>query len=253
MRVIRAELNRAFSAKSFWLVCGIMLALPLYEGGNFIYYRRTGAIVTSWWTIYLRVIEAPLFFSPILVMFTYAVSYRRERDCGYSQLMMLRSTGKAYLGAKALAVASTAFMAVLLPFLCWMPVCRLLGVADPAYDRDRHNIYFALSFYDQNPGLYCVAYTLYVAVVGAVFAIFGLGLSSVVKNKYLALFLPFGYCVFSGIVLSPSLEAFRLLKLQSYHFTDRCPLGYWTAPLYMTALTAAGLGMFVSGDRLRSP
>lgn len=251
--MIRTELKRVFCSKSFWWACVITLALLAYGSRYDIYSRRMG-VPTAWWQIYLRdSMMGPLsLFYPTVVMIPYVLSYRRERDSGYMQLILLKTTRKTYLWSKVLAVAVSAFMTMLLTTLCWIPVCRLIGVADPAYDNDRHNIFFALSLYDQHPGLYCVMYAVHAAVLGAVFAILGLGLSAVIKNRYLAVLLPFCYCIFSSSILSAligsSFAALDLLPLQLYHSTKYYPLGYWTAPIYEVILTVTGLVLFFGGD-----
>lgn len=257
--MIKAEMKRAFCSKPFWVACVITLAMLAFGSSDCLYISPATEFTRphAWWSIYLYAVflgmktMLPVFY-PIVVMIPYVLSYRRDRDSGYQQLMLLKTKRPAYLRAKVLAVASSAFAAILLPGICWIPVCRLLGVTDPSYDLDRHSINFALSLYDQHPGWYLVMYAVHAAILGAVFAIFGLGLSAVVKNRYLALLLPFCYCIFSSSVLdslvSKSFAALDLLPLQMYYYTEAYPLGFWTVPIYEVVLTAVGLALFWGGD-----
>ncbi len=254
--MVKTELKRAFISKSFLLACGIAFAMLAIGGLEYINYalHPSKGIVRVWWQIY---IESLFFgmtsllggFYTIIVMIPYVLSYRRERDSGYRQLILLKSSRRAYLGAKMLAVAASAFASMLLSNLCWMLVCRfVLGETDPMYDRFRHIIDFALPLYDNYPGWYMVMYAVHASVLGAIFAIAGLGLSAVIKNRYLALFLPFCYCIFSSSVLSSidnSFAAFDLLSIQLCQFGA---LGYWGIPIYETVLLAVGLGLFLGGD-----
>lgn len=200
----------------------------------------------------------PLFY-PILVMIPYVLSYRRDRDSGYRQLILLKTSRKAYLGARAAAVFSSAFMAILLPALSWIPVCRLIGDTDWDYARKyyAHNILFAPSFYEGHVVLYCVMYAFHAALLGAVFALLGLGLSAVIKNRYLALLLPFCYAIFLSSILTSlfketiigkSFEAMNLMPLQTYCYREVYPLGYWTVPVYEAVLVAIGLALYWGGD-----
>lgn len=257
--MVRTELKRAFCSKTFWAACAITLAMLAFGSSDCLYTSSAAEFTRphTWWSIYLNAVflgmktMLPVFY-PIVVMIPYVLSYRRDRDSGYQQLILFKTTRRAYLGAKLLAVASSAFVSILLPGICWIPICRLLGVTDSSYDLDRHEIHFALSLYDQHPGLYLAMYAVHAAILGAVFAIFGLGLSAVIKNRYLALLLPFCYCIFSSSVLSSlfskGFAALDLLPLQMYYYTEAYPLGFWTVPIYEAILTAIGLALFWGGD-----
>lgn len=217
-----------------------------------------------WWIFYFHGFflgmktALPVFYY-IVVMIPYVLSYRRDRDSGYRQLILLKTTRKAYLGAKALAVGASAFAAVLLPCLAWIPACRLLGDTDWDYALEYygHNIHFMPAFYKEHVVLYCVMYAFHAAMLGAAFAIFGLGLSAVVKNRYLALLLPFCYAIFSSTILTTlfkntfighSFEAMKLMPLQTLCYTEVYPLGYRTVPVYEAALVAIGLVLYLGGD-----
>jgi len=218
----------------------------------------------QWWIYYFHCFflgmrtYLPVLY-PIVVMIPFGLSYRRDRDSGYRQLILLKSSRGAYLRAKALAVGASAYMAILLPSLVWLPVCRLLGDTDWAYAREHygHNILFAHSFYEEHVVLYCMMYAFHAALLGAVFALFGLGLSAVVKNRYLAVLLSFCYAIFSASVLTDLLEdtfvgksfnVMNLVPLQTYYFREAYPLGYWTVPVYEAALVTVGLALYLGGD-----
>lgn len=255
--MIKTEIKRAFCSKTFWVTCVITLLMLAFGSSDCFNFAVDFTRPHTWWTIYLNAIflgmktMLPVFY-PIVVMIPYVLSYRRDLDSGYQKLIILKSTRAAYLRAKILAVTSSAFMSILLPCLFWIPVCRIMGVTNPAYDLNRHEIHFALSLYDQHPGWYLVMYAIHASILGAVFALFGLGLSAVVKNRYLAVLLPFCYCIFSSSILSSlinkGLAALDLLPLQMYYYTDVYPLGFWTIPVYEAILTAVALILFWGGD-----
>ena len=95
-------------------------------------------------------------------------------------------------------------------------------------------------------------YAVHAAILGTVFALFGLGMSAVVKNRYIAALLPFCYCIFSSSILSSlinkSLAALDLLPLQMYYYTEVYPMGFWTIPIYEALLAVVGLLLFWGGD-----
>lgn len=254
--MLKTEFRRAFSSKLLWWTCGITFVMLAVSGWDYIVYRIENSLLTAWWQIYIISLPFGMLsvFYPIVVMIPYALSYRGERDSGCRQLILLKTSRRAYLGSKILAVSGSAFTAMFLPAFVWIPVCRfVLGVTNPAYDRLKASaVHFALPLYDNHPVLYAVMYALHISVLGAVFAILGLGLSAVIKNRYAAILSPFCYCFFSSSILSSginhSLAALDLLPLQPYYYTDARPLGYWTIPIYEIVLLVVGLALFIGGD-----
>lgn len=252
--MVRTELRRAFCSKAFLLACGIAFAMLAIGGWDYIIYKIYDLLRTSWLPIYLGSLAFGMtcllgLFYPIVVMIPYALSYRRERDSGYRQLLLLKTSKKVYLRAKLLAVAGSAFVSMLLPNLCWILVCRfVLGDTDPKYDNFRHMITFGLPLYDNYPGWFAVMYAVHISILGAIFAIVGLGLSAVIKNRYLALLLPFCYCIFSSSILLAVDHSFAALDLLTIQLCRFGTLGYCVIPIYEAALLALGLALFLGGD-----
>lgn len=153
---------------------------------------------------------------PITVMFPFVLSYRKERDSG--------------------------FLSLFLPMAGWLLFCRfILGSG-----RVVNPIDFMPEFAGDFPFLYGMMYAVNAGVLGAVFAVWGLGLSAVVRNRYLALLIPVCYCVFTGVAAPRAWEAFKLIDPVAY----RNPaLGCWGIPLYELALLLTGCLLFIGGDR----
>lgn len=251
--MLKTEFRRAFYSKSFLLAWGIALVMLAIGGVDYIFVTVSLDSLDPWLDKYLISLVFGMtcvlgLFYPIVAMIPYGLCYRRERDSGYRQLILLKTTKKAYLRAKILAVSCSAFVSMLVPNLCWILVCRfMLGKGDPKYSF-RYMIHFALPLYDNHPFWFAIMYAVHAAVLGAVFAVLGLGVSAVVRNRYLALLLPFAFCVFSSSVLASynrGFAAFDLLYIQLYEYR---PLGYWIIPIYETALLTVGLVLFLGGD-----
>ncbi|MCM1187192.1 MAG: hypothetical protein NC251_11425 [Lachnoclostridium sp.] len=263
--MVRTEMKRAFGSKAFRATCIVTLIMLAFASSDYLPPPHSNIkLPEPWWIFYFHCFflgmktALPVFY-PIVVMIPYVLSYRQDRDSGYRKLILLKTSRKAYLGAKALAVWASAFAAILLPSLAWIPACRLIGDTDWDYALEyyAHNINFLPDFYREHVVLYCVMYAFHAAILGAVFALLGLGISAVVKNKYLALFLPFCYAIFSSSILTSlfrdtfigkSFEVMNLMPLQTYCYTDVYPLGYWTVPVYEAALAAVGLILYLGGD-----
>lgn len=258
--MLKTELKRAFTSKPFGATMAITFVM-LVTGSSEYFLPMPGQTIFiphAWWTIYIAAFYCSQraiisLFYPIIAVIPYVISYRKERDSGYRQLLVIKSNGGKYLAAKFFAVAGSTFTSFLIPAIAWIPCCKLLGVTDPAYDSIAHMVHFAKGVYERHPEIYAVAYAFYFAILGTVFAVLALGLSAIIRNRYLPLILPFAFCVFSSSILDaligPYMAAFDLLTFQGYYFTEQNPLGYWTAPVYIGILLAVGVVLFIIGDR----
>lgn len=178
---------------------------------------------------------------PITVMFPFVLTYRKERDSGFQRLMVLKSSRGQYRMAKILAVACSGFLSLFLPMTGWLLFCKFILGSGRVVNPIRFMPEFAGNF----PFLYGMMYALNAGVLGAVFAVWGLGLSAVVRNRYLALLIPVCYCVFTGVAASGSWQAFKLIVPNAYH---NPVLGCWGIPLYELAVFAVGCVLFIGGD-----
>ena len=254
--MIRTELKRVFQSWILWAACVIVLFCFVYAADSeFQHLANIGYLAEGIWQekfVELTGLgdgELAGLLCPILVMLPYALSYRKERDSGYRQLMVLKSSPGAYRRAKLLATGVSGAAIMCLAYLCWMPVCFLLGtkVRDPYGEVIRNLAPVLRPMFENYPTLYVVLFLINGALVSAIHALLGLGVSAVVRNKYLAVLFPFGYCLFSGIVLehiSHQLEAFWLINLG---FGPRWSIGGHIG--YLLALFALGIGLFIGGDR----
>ena len=253
--MIRTELRRVFKTWIFWGACVIVLFCFVYAADfEFQYLANFGNPNEGIWQEKFVELtgsgagELAGLLCPILVMLPYALSYRKERDSGYRQLMVLKSSPGAYRRAKLLATGVSGAAVMCLAYLCWMPVCFLLGtdIRDPYGYVIRLMASVLRPMFENYPTLYVVLYLINVALVGAMHALLGLGVSAVVRNKYLAVLFPFGYCLFSGIVLnhiSYQLAAFYLILLGfGFNWNIGGHIGY------LLLLFALGIGLFIGGD-----
>lgn len=190
-----------------------------------------------------------VFFCPLVVVIPYVLSYRKERDSGYRQLMVLKVSASAYRRAKLLAVAASGAATVCLPFLCWIVVCFFLGTGstDPFGNNVLNQINDSWRpLLESRQTLLVFLYLVNASLVGAVFALLGLGVSAVIRSRYLAVLFPFGFCIFSAAVLvsyDRGLNAF-LLSILGMRVSDH-HVHIW----YLLLLLLLGIGLFIGGDR----
>lgn len=237
MEIKRALLSRAFAATT---VFGLLMMM---EGRL----DQTGGRIFNDSDLYLGKFLNSFAFTPLIilwpitVMFPYVLSYRKERDSGFQKLMVLKTSREQYRKAKIAAVACSGFLSLFLPMAGWLLFCKfILGSGEVV-----NPIHFLLEFAGSSPFLYGMMYSVNAGLLGAVFAVWGLGLSAVLRNRYLALLIPVCYCVFTGVAAPRAWEAFKLIDPAVY---SNPVLGGWGIPVYELALLAIGCFLFIGGD-----
>lgn len=248
--MVKTELKRAISTKSFLAACGIAFIMLMMGGYQYVEDFLSGYTASSIWVDkYTHSLDFSILsgFVPIVAVIPFVLSYRKEHDSGFRQLMILKGTRRAYVRAKLLAVACSGFLSMFLSNLCWLLVCHICfgtgEIINPRTD-------LFLEVFERSPFGYGMIYVLNVGLVGAVFALLALGLTAVIRNRYLAVLLPFCYGVFSAAILSRYWEALNAIWLVSIELPRDRSYGYGTMLLYDLVLAVIGCVLFVGGDRI---
>jgi len=214
-RILSEELERAFRNPRFLIIAA--LALACYVIGN---YRSPMPTFSP---------DAPLhpvnrlmlnlqygefaFLAALLATLPFADSFLTDRDQGFLRLVALRTPYHRYRAAKIIAVALAGGAGLLLSLL----IIFLAGLSAPT-DWDA-TVYSATStlnngvpwgpfggLYTQNP-LYYLLYLLASAFgFGAVYALLGLAVSTVVSNRYVVLAAPLVFVQVLGFLEARSLR-----------------------------------------------
>ena len=178
---------------------------------------------------------------PVTVMLPFVLSYRRERDGGFERLMVLKASRGLYRWAKIAASAVSGFLSLFLPMAGWLLFCKFIlgsgSVVNP--------LRFMPELAAECPFLYGMMYAVNAGAVGAAFAVWGLGLSAVIHNRYLALLIPICYCIFTGVAAPNGWQAFKLIDPAAYY---NPVIGRWGILAYDLALFATGCVLFTGGD-----
>lgn len=253
--MIKMELKRAIFSKAFLAACSIAFIMLMIGAVEDIFdYLGRYISPGTWLEKYLGSLAygttslLALFFS-IVAIIPYVLVYRRERDSGFLQLMILKSTRNTYVSAKLLAVACSGFLSMFLPNLCWLFLCRFwLGTGSTKYPVLNGFVYVN-ALYEQQPFLCGLTYVLNAGIVGATFALLALGLTTVIRNRYLAILLPFCYSIFSAAILNSRWRILNALRLLPIELPQSKSFGYGSLLLYDLVLAVIGCVLFVGGDR----
>lgn len=251
--MIIREMKRALFSKSFIAACMAGLAMLVLGGWDYVAGYFHGLVLPGTYTEKFLIsygygtmsLMAVLF--PIQALLPYAMSYRKETDSGFCYLLILKSTRRQYYLGKLAGVACSAFLAFVIPCFLWYLVCCFVLKTGSTEFSIIYGIDFAKDLFKTSPFAYGMIYVGNAGIQGMVFAILGLGLSAVIRNRYLAALLPFCFCMFSASVLDSydrGLNALSLFVPGQYRSEA---VGYWGILLYDAVLLCLGAGLFFKG------
>lgn len=182
---------------------------------------------------------------PLLAVIPAGTGYRSDRQEGYYGLVCRKMPTWRYCRIKMINGILGGALVLGIPNLLYYIVCIAVHPGFSALN-SHVPINFMPGLYESAPLLYGGILVLNSAVCGSVFSLLGLGISAWVPNKYVAAFIPFAYCIFSGIVLdqfSRRLNAVMLFDLNTHSWSDNI----WAVVVYDIVLLAAGAVLFLTG------
>lgn len=220
-RIMSEELARAFRNPRFLIVAA--LALACFVIGN---YRLLGGLGLLQGAASSDELLHPVnrmmlnltygefaFLAALLATLPFADSFLTDRDQGFLRLIIQRTPYRRYLAAKIIAVALAGGVSLLLGVL----VIFLAGLSTPTD-------WGAMDFYSTNYSkpdapygpfgwlytLHPLSYLLYLLAsafgFGAVYALLGLAVSTVISNRYVVLAAPLVFVQVFGFLESRSLR-----------------------------------------------
>lgn len=207
--MLREEILRALKNKSF-LLSMILALFSLVEGfANYMgpahlrepsyvsrlppfYYNAYDAVIWArWFSIFGLV-------APLIAVLPFSDSLGQDRASGFLRFILSRSSYRLYFVSKFIATAIAGGLAVSLPVLL------LFGLANVVLERGINLDKYASklttapemlgpfgTLYHFAPDLYILSLVALGFVFGAVYALFGLSISAISNNRYIALATPF--------------------------------------------------------------
>lgn len=141
-------------------------------------------------------------FFPVLATVPFATSYVSDQKSGYFSSQRLRKHNKCYFIEKLWKSALTGSLSLAVPvaffsIYLWMNNPCSASLYDESGDTVTS---FMAHFAEKDPKLYMALIVLLTAIAGASMAVFALGISTMVKNEFLTLLIPFGICILSAIL-----------------------------------------------------
>lgn len=181
---------------------------------------------------------------PILACLPYSHSYITEYKSGYNNYLFSKMKSNQYIKIKLIITGVVGGFVIAAPTLLFFFICLIRKGTVLTSDSGNIIIFFK-RLYFTNPVLYILMLILNSFLCGSIFAILGLGISTWIKSKYAAIFIPFCFYIFSGIVLAPinrNLNAITLFCVNQYAKVYEV-----NVLMYDFLLLLIGIGLFYTG------
>ncbi|MGE7918066.1 hypothetical protein ACQKM9_03835 [Viridibacillus sp. NPDC093762] len=185
---------------------------------------------------------------PIVACIPFASSYRTDIQTGFHNYVQLRMKKRQYMSIRLAVNALVGGVAIAIgPFIsfCFLILVKLLFNVPMLRAEERlEPVMFFNSIGVSSPILMILIIIVIMFCCGAIFATLGLGVSTIIQNKYISIFVPFIYLIISATVLAkihPSLNAMALYDV------DLMNGSIGQTFLYGTLLGLFGITIFLIG------
>lgn len=243
---LKEELRRVFT--SFNTKISLILCFLCLLIGGFDMLRLDPEIIDFADTFtYAQTSGTSAFISlafPILCCLPYSHSYVTEYKTGFINYLLSKMKKNQYIKIKLIITGFMGGTVIAVPTLLFFFICLIRKGTQLTSDSGNIIIFFK-SIYFSNPVLYILILILNSFLCGTIFAILGLGISTWIQNKYAAIFLPFCFYIFSGIVLGSvnrNLNAITLFCVNQYNKVNEINIF-----IYDLILLIIGVGLFYTG------
>lgn len=206
--IFREEFARAFRNNRFLVVFFLALACfgyGYYDASRFFPGLETSnaaALADNAYELWLFVHYRSFFvyLAPIAAALPFTDSLWVDRNQGFLRFILARASYRSYLAAKSLANLLAGAFAVAGPLLILYLFTSLIASREVPVEslmfttwgaQDGSPLSILASLYPGQPDLYILALVSLAFCFGAVYATFGLAISSLINNRYVILFAPF--------------------------------------------------------------
>jgi len=189
---------------------------------------------------------------PIIACIPFANSYRTDMQTGFNNYVQLRMKKSQYMITRLAVNALVGGVVITIgPFIAFsflLLVKLLFGVPMLIVGERLEPVLFFHSIGVSSPIMMILIIFVILFCCGTIFATLGLGISAIIQNKYIAIFVPFIYLIISATVLArihPSLNAMALYDV------DLLNRSIGQTFVYGTVLVLTGIAMFLIGGAAR--
>jgi len=186
---------------------------------------------------------------PIIACMPFANSYRTDIQTGFHHYTQYRMKKSRYMTIRLAVNALTGGIVVaigpMIAFTFLMVLKLLLNVPMLRPEQRLEPVLFFQSIGVNSPILMMMLMIGIMFCCGMIFTTLGLGISAVIQNHYIALFIPFIYLIVSVTVLAKIHPALNAMALFDVDIIDKSNIGQTV--LYGIALIVVGMTLFFIG------
>ncbi|MFJ7647295.1 hypothetical protein ACIQ1H_07095 [Lysinibacillus sp. NPDC097279] len=186
---------------------------------------------------------------PIIACMPFANSYRTDIQTGFHHYIRYRMKKSYYmtirLAVNALAGGVVVAIGPIIGFTFLMALKLLLNVPMLRPEQRLEPVLFFQSIGVSSSIMMIIMMIGIMFCCGMIFATLGLGISGVIQNKYIAIFIPFIYLIVSVTVLAKIHPALNAMALFDVDVIDRYNIGQTF--LYGVVLVVVGMTLFFIG------
>ncbi|MEK4715880.1 hypothetical protein [Sporosarcina sp. FSL K6-5500] len=255
MMYLREELRRAFLSKAV-LITMLASTLLVFIGMFGTFKWITGGGISIMYTFLQGYNSGTASFLaitfPIIACIPFASSYLTDIQTGFNNYVQLRMKKSQYMITRLAVNALVGGVAIAIgPFISFsflLLIKLLFGVPMLKVGERLESVMFFHSIGVSSPIMMILIIIGILFCCGTVFATLGLGISTIIQNKYIAIFVPFIYLIISATVLAnihPSLNAMALYDI------DLLSGSIGQTFLYGTVLVLSGIAIFLIGGAAR--
>lgn len=183
---------------------------------------------------------------PLICCIPYATSYIEEMESGHIYYTYTKLSKKKYIISKLLVNGVIGGSVIAIPCLLLLGIS--LGVKGTSLTAESGSmVVYGRDLYLQTPIAYVLLLILNSFICGFIFANLALGFSAFLKNKYLTILMPFGFYIFSGVVLSNIsiyLNAITLFDVHQYGELERIGIILYDIILFLAGGITFAVGVY---------
>lgn len=243
---IKEEFKRAIYSKNFFIsfaLCLICIIIGSFESIYYFGFQQSNAY-NLFMLSYSEGTNAILsMIFALIVSIPYVASYLSDINTGHASYIILRAGKMNYLLIRLIINAIVGGIVLSISLMITFIVYLLLTGFSPA-QLDNVTIVFA-GVYNLNPFIYILLLVINSFFCGAAFSTFGLGMSTIIKNRYLCVIFPFLFYIFSGTILNQINPFFNSVITYDLNFIQN--LNYSYVLLYELFLFGIGMITFFVG------
>ncbi|MBH0176247.1 hypothetical protein IHV09_22070 [Fictibacillus sp. 23RED33] len=246
---IKEEFKRAFISKN--TAISLILCIICILVGSFESFYLFGFLQNNAFNLFMlsysegtSAILSTLF--PLIVSIPFVSSYLSDVNSGLINYIVLKTGRLKYLTIK-LIVNGVVGGSVIAGSLFFSFIIYLIVTGFSKAELSNSTVVFG-DIYQQNPVLYIYLLILNSFICGMCFSTFGIGMSTLLKNKYLSVIFPFLFYIFSGTILLQINKLFN--SVITYDLNFYYDLKYTDVLLYQGLLFLIGISLFYSGAKI---